>query len=89
MIQYEITHTYISVFHIYNIIYNTKETKITNKNINRLINVIYYYINVCYNYCSIDYINNLLIYSLTLIYRTYFLTSFTYRQQLQFGSGKS
>ena len=53
-------------------IYKTKENKNNkNKNINRPINVIYY-INVCYDYHSIDYISNLLIYSLTLyIYKAY------------------
>ena len=86
----KITCIYISVFHMYDtydIIYKTKENKIKKENINRPINVIYY-INVCYDYHSIDYISNSLIYSLTFIYiyiKLILLTSIMYRQQLQFG----
>ena len=35
-------------------------------------NVIYYCINVCYNYRSIDYLIILPIYSLTFLYKAYF-----------------
>ena len=86
MIQYEITCTYVSVFHMYDtydIIYKTKENNNKNKNINRLINVIYY-IKVCYDYRSINYISNLLINVYRYI-KLIFLTLIMYRQQLQFG----
>ena len=56
---------------MYVTIYKTIQNK-RSKNINKLTNVIYYYINICYNYHSIDCLTILLIYSLTFIYRTYF-----------------
>ena len=49
-------HLYIFISNIQYNIWNQR-----NKNINKLTNDIYIYINVCYNYHSIDHLINLLI----------------------------
>ena len=57
-IQYEITCTYLYLYQMYDTIYETKEIKIE---ISKPTNVIHNYINVCYNYRSVDYLLILLI----------------------------
>ena len=64
--------------------YETKEIK----NGNKMTNVIYYYINICYIYRSIDYLIILLIYSLTFMYKAYFSYLICVQEAIAIWSGK-